>query len=114
MPRAAEGHSGRGDGTAARGIALGVLENVELEECEITVDPGDILVLYTDGVTEATDVDRQPFGEDQLRSVVAAKPDAGAEEVVSAVVEAVRAHTGDAPQSDDIALFVIKRTQGVR
>ena len=108
-------HAGTGEvgDLYARGIALSVLENIELEEREIEVAPGDTLVFYTDGVTEAIDVAGQPFGEERLRSVVAAAPDANADAVVSAVVDAVRAFAGAASQSDDIALFVVKRTRSV-
>jgi len=95
---------------AARGIALSVLEDVDLEEREIDVAPGDVLVFYTDGVTEAMDADGQPFGVERLRQVVAAAADANPDQIVAAVEEAVRAFVGDAPQSDDIALFVVKRS----
>jgi serine phosphatase RsbU (regulator of sigma subunit) len=94
---------------AAHGIALGVLEDIELQEREIDVAPGDLLVFYTDGVTEAMDADGQPFGVERLRQVLAADPDASADQAVSAVVDAVMAFTGDAPQSDDIAIFVVRR-----
>jgi len=94
---------------AARGIALGVLEDIELEECEIDVAPGDLLVLYTDGVTEAMNADGQQFGEERLQATVAATPDASAQQILSALMDAVKAFAGDAPQSDDITVLVIKR-----
>jgi sigma-B regulation protein RsbU (phosphoserine phosphatase) len=94
---------------AARGIALGVLEDIELEEREIDVTPGDILMFYTDGVTEAMDADGQQFGAQRLRQVLAASPGASAPATLTAVEDALRAFTGDTPQSDDIALFVVRR-----
>jgi serine phosphatase RsbU (regulator of sigma subunit) len=94
---------------AARGIALGVLEDAELEERAIDIAPGDILVFYTDGVTEAMDADGQQFGTERLRQVVAANRGATAPQVLAAVEDAVRTFTGDTPQSDDIALFVVRR-----
>jgi serine phosphatase RsbU (regulator of sigma subunit) len=94
---------------AARGIVLGVLYDINLEECEINVAPGDLLVFYTDGVTEAMDADKQVFGEDGLRAAVTAKPKASAQEVLEAIVQAVNTFTGNTPQSDDITLFVVKR-----
>jgi serine phosphatase RsbU (regulator of sigma subunit) len=93
----------------AQGIVLGLLEDIELEEREIDVAPGDVLVFYTDGVTEAMDVVGQQFGEERLRAAVAATPNASAQQVISAVVDAVQAFTGDAPQSDDLTLLVVKR-----
>jgi len=94
---------------AAHGIALGVLEQVELEERVVDVSPGDVLAFYTDGVTEAMDADGQLFGVERLRAAVAADPDASAAEIVSAVERALGAFTDDAPQSDDVALFVVRR-----
>jgi serine phosphatase RsbU (regulator of sigma subunit) len=94
---------------AARGIVLGILEDIELEEREIDVAPGDVLVFHTDGVTEAMDIVGQQFGEERLQAAVAVTPNASAQEIVAAVVYAVRAFTGDAPQSDDLTLLVVKR-----
>ncbi len=101
--------SGEIQEVTAPGIALGVLEDIELEEREIDVAPGDLLVFYTDGVTEAMNTGGQQFDGERLRAAVAANPDASAQQILSAVVDAVRAFTGDAPQSDDLTLFVAKR-----
>jgi sigma-B regulation protein RsbU (phosphoserine phosphatase) len=94
---------------AARGIVMGLFYDIDLEEREISVAPGDLLVFYTDGVTEAMNADKQLFGEDGLRAAVTAKPKASAQEVLDAIVQAVNTFTGNTPQSDDIALFVVKR-----
>jgi len=101
--------SGEIQEVTAPGIVLGVLEDIELEEREIDVAPGDLLVFYTDGVTEAMNTGGQQFDGERLRAAVAANPDASAQQILSAVVDAVRAFTGDAPQSDDLTLFVAKR-----
>jgi len=101
--------SGEIQEVTARGIALGVLEDIELEEREIDVAPGDLLVFYTDGVTEAMNTSGQQFDGERLRAAVTANPDASAQQILSAVVDAVRAFTGDTPQSDDLTLFVAKR-----
>ncbi|MBE9471113.1 MAG: SpoIIE family protein phosphatase [Chloroflexi bacterium] len=101
--------SGEIQEVTARGIALGVLESIELEEREIDVAPGDLLVFYTDGVTEAMNTSGQQFDGERLRAAVTANPDASAQQILSAVVDAVRAFTGDTPQSDDLTLFVAKR-----
>jgi sigma-B regulation protein RsbU (phosphoserine phosphatase) len=98
---------------AARGIALGAIEEAELEERAIDLASGDVLVLYTDGITEAMDADGEPFGVGRLRQVVAAHPQASPEQVVAAVEGAVSDFTGGAPQSDDIALFVVRRRSGL-
>ena len=97
---------------AARGIALGAIEEAELEERAIDVAPGDVLVLYTDGVTEAMDAEGEPFGVERLRQIVAAHPHASPEQIISVLEGAVRDFAGGAPQSDDIALFVVWRRSG--
>ncbi|MEJ2557705.1 MAG: SpoIIE family protein phosphatase [Anaerolineae bacterium] len=94
---------------AARGIVLGVFSDIELEEREIEVAPGDLLVFYTDGITEARGADGQMFDEERLRAAVASNPEASAQQVLQAIIEAVEAFVGDIPQSDDLTLFVIKR-----
>jgi serine phosphatase RsbU (regulator of sigma subunit) len=101
--------SGEVQPLAARGIVLGVFNDIELEEREIEVAPGDMLVFYTDGVTEARGADGQMFDEERLRAAVASNPEASAQQVLQAIVEAVEAFVGDIPQSDDLTLFVIKR-----
>ena len=95
---------------SARGIVLGIFEEVELEEQELEVAPGDVLLFYTDGVTEAINAHDQPFGEARLRAVLAEHAASTAEQVVQAVVGAVKEFVGDTPQSDDLTLFVLKRS----
>jgi len=94
----------------APGIALGIFGDIELEEREIRVAPGDLLVFYTDGVTEARDASRDLFGEERLQAIVAANAGASAQEVLDAILDAVREFTGEAEQSDDLTLFVIRRS----
>lgn len=94
---------------ASGGIVLGAFSDIDLKECEIDVAPGDLLVFYTDGVTEAMDADEQMFGEDRLRAAVKANPRVSAQEVLDAIVQAVNTFTGNTPQADDITLFVVKR-----
>jgi serine phosphatase RsbU (regulator of sigma subunit) len=94
---------------AAQGIVLGSFAPIELEEREIDVAPGDLLVFYTDGVTEAMGPGHEPFGERRLRAAMAHGAQSSAQEVLAAVVEAVNAFTGDLPQWDDSTVLVVKR-----
>ena len=98
-------------GLPSKGIALGVLDEIELENQSVELTHGDLVVFYTDGVTEAMDTDGQPFGQERLKEAVLANSEASAQQVLSAIVEAVGAFTGDAPQSDDLTIFVVKRCQ---
>ncbi len=102
--------SGEFQELAARGIVLGMFENIELEEREIEVIPGDFLIFYTDGVTEAMNAEGKLFGEERLQAAVAdIAPGASAQQVLEAVMDAVNAFTGDTPQSDDFTLLVVKQ-----
>lgn len=98
----------------ARGIVLGVMEEISLEEHTVQLAPGDALIFYTDGVTEAMNAAEELFGEERLYAVLKAHAQAGAPQILQAVVEAVQAFTGSTPQSDDFTLYVVKRLGSVR
>jgi len=93
----------------ADGIVLGAIEAIKLEECAIDMAPGDLVLFYTDGVTEAVDGAGQQFDVERLRAAVAADPTAGAKQVLSGVVQALAEFTGDLPQFDDLTLVAVKR-----
>lgn len=94
---------------AARGIVLGAFEDIELEEQEITMAPGDHIILYTDGVTEAINQAEELFGEERLIKTIEAKAQVSAQEIQEAIVEKVQEFIGDTPQADDLTLFIVKR-----
>jgi serine phosphatase RsbU (regulator of sigma subunit) len=104
-----KGTSGQVRELVAPGIVLGVLDEIDQDEGEIDMAPGDLLILYTDGVTESTDSSLEPFREERLQEVVGALAQASARQVIEAVVNAVKAHTGDVSPFDDITLLVVKR-----
>jgi serine phosphatase RsbU (regulator of sigma subunit) len=91
------------------GIALGVLEQAILGESEITIEPGDMLVCYTDGVTEAINAAEEPFGVPRLIEVVASQRNRDARHVLDSIAEALLAFTDGRPPFDDVTLVVIKR-----
>ena len=88
---------------------MGALDNIELEEQRIDIGPGDSLVLYTDGVTEAINPNEQEFGVNRLRNVVAEKAQANARQIIEGIVDAVNSFSEGAPPFDDLTLVVIKR-----
>ena len=90
------------------GIALGVLEEVSIEEKKIHLHAGDTLLIYTDGVTEAFNEGYEEFGLARLQTVAETHRDEPAEQIVQAVLSAVHEHTGEMAQSDDLTLVVIK------
>jgi serine phosphatase RsbU (regulator of sigma subunit)/CheY-like chemotaxis protein len=95
----------------ATGMALGVMESAHWTQRVIKLFPGDVLLLYTDGVTEAQNPAGDFFGEERLLDVIFRQRGAPAREIQSAVMETVRAFVGDQARQDDIALMVVCRTE---
>jgi phosphoserine phosphatase RsbU/P len=94
--------------TGAKGIALGVIPDVSIDSSTLDLLPGDCIVLYTDGVTEAFNERDEYFGEERLLDFMARHPSGSAEELMTALLEEIRTFAGSAPQSDDITLVVIR------
>jgi len=92
----------------AWGIALGVIDEVDLEPVEVALSPGDVVVLYTDGVTEATNERDEEYGLARLSSLVSESRGLPAKEIINAIVRDVTAFAGSRPQFDDITLMVLK------
>ena len=91
------------------GIALGLVPDFEYEEHSLRLMPGDALILYTDGVTEAMNEDQEEFGVPRLVEVFSASPPIDAEDTTGRVFESVHDFAGDADQSDDITCMVLHR-----
>lgn len=91
------------------GMAMAIFEGIQLEECAIDLAPGDKVVFYTDGVTEAMDAELHEFGAERLRAIVEMHSNSNAATLLNAIVKAVTDYYGDTPQSDDLTLFVIER-----
>jgi sigma-B regulation protein RsbU (phosphoserine phosphatase) len=90
------------------GIPLGLFESAEFEQCRTRLEPGDFLVLYTDGLSEAMDREHCMFGEERLRRTLLDHCHASAEDIAEALEQAVNAFAGAILPSDDIT-FVIAR-----
>ena len=89
------------------GIALGVMPDLRYRNHTVSLAPGDLVVLYTDGVTEAFDDKGNQFGTERLREVFAGTPPKGVREANLAVFQAVEAFAGETPQSDDITCLTL-------
>jgi sigma-B regulation protein RsbU (phosphoserine phosphatase) len=90
------------------GIALGIKEDSCYKKATISLRSEDIIVLYTDGVTEATNIRDELFGEERLQKIILANRGLAAAEITQKILIEVQEFTGDAPQSDDITLLVVK------
>jgi sigma-B regulation protein RsbU (phosphoserine phosphatase) len=92
----------------AQGMLLGYLERVSLEEAEAVLDSGDVLVLYSDGITDAVSQAGDFFGVERLRQTVCRGGGLGAQPLCDRVFEQVDAFQAGAAQHDDMALLVVK------
>ncbi len=90
------------------GMPLGILEGQEWEQNEVVLDEGDTLVLYTDGIIDAENEERNFFGSERLRRSVLRRREQPPEEMQQGILEALRVFVGSAPQFDDITLMVLR------
>jgi phosphoserine phosphatase RsbU/P len=93
----------------AVGIDSGGAFNRVTTDFSFALEPGDCLVFYTDGVTEALDRNGEEFGLEAMKRAVQASAPQGAAAVVNRVAADVRAFIGDQPQNDDITLIAIRK-----
>jgi sigma-B regulation protein RsbU (phosphoserine phosphatase) len=89
--------------------AIGLVDGVDFKEQELDLSTGDTLVLYSDGVSEARIEEGAFFGEDRLLGLVKDVAGGTANSVGSAIITAVDEFIGDARQSDDLSIIVIRR-----
>ena len=102
------------DGTSTQlppigGLALGVAPGFMFPQDTLHLAPNETLVLYTDGVTEAMNAEREEFGVERLQAIFVNNPPTNARQPTKDIFSAVHAFTGETPQSDDITCLTIFR-----
>ncbi|BAE52324.1 SpoIIE family protein phosphatase [Paramagnetospirillum magneticum] len=103
----------RGDGRVdairdVSGVALGVMEDLDYETGHFQLAPGEVVHLYTDGVTEAQDSVDALYDEPRLIAELGRTADTAPEAVIAAVLRSVEAFVGSAPQFDDITMLTLR------
>ena len=105
---------GRTDGTVEQlssgGLPLGIMEGAEYEVGGAHLNPGEVLVIYSDGVSEAVNLKEEEFGTERLSEVIKANLRSSAAGIRDKVESALSAFTETAPANDDITLVIVKRT----
>lgn len=91
------------------GMALGVDDSQQMGQRTVSLESGDSLLMYTDGVTEAMNAREQEFGVERLKGIAQANCRSTAPEIIRAIEREVRGFTGAIPQSDDITVVLAKR-----
>jgi sigma-B regulation protein RsbU (phosphoserine phosphatase) len=92
------------------GIVLSFMENFDFDEGNINLNPHDLLLIYSDGISEAMDHKYEEFGEERLALLVDEHKSKTAQDVINIVINEVKNHAKNRPQMDDMTLVVIKRT----
>jgi len=90
------------------GLILGVMDDYSYQEEKTTLEPGEMILLFTDGITETFNERNEQFEEERLVKVVQESLDLGAKEISQRVLNEVIAFQGNLPQSDDLTLVVVK------
>lgn len=94
---------------ASGGLPLGLLPMAEYEVGSVRLRAGDALVIYSDGVSEANNIEEEEFGFDRLSEVVQTNVGRSASAIRDKVESALSAFTGTAPANDDITLVIVKK-----
>lgn len=94
------------------GLVLGVMDDFPYTEGRLSIEPGAVLLIYSDGVTDAVNAADQAFGTTGVERVLRSLENPSAQEILDAALTAVLAHAGDVPAFDDVTLIVIRRVAG--
>ena len=92
---------------STNGIALGVMPGADFEQATVSCSPGDTIVFYTDGVTEAFNDQSEEFGMDRLLKIFEAPVD-NCRTTIESIFDTVTEFAGDAPQFDDITCLALR------
>lgn len=104
--RASQGECTR---TSVDGVPIGIMEDVEYKQAKVKLYPGDIVMLYTDGITEMRNPEKDEYGLARVRKMLIEHHDMSAEEFTSFLVEDVDRFRNGASQHDDMTMLVLKR-----
>ena len=104
----------RADGKAemmpiSNNFMVGIVEGHDFKSDKIQLNPGDTLVMYTDGVNEATNSSFEEYGEDRMAQLLSSQTSKSCREMIDSQLEDVRRFSGGAEQSDDITIMALKR-----
>ena len=91
------------------GLVLGAKEDVSYIEEEISINPGDRLLIYSDGISEAMNEQMEEFGDEKLLEIVQRYRDYSADALIEKIIAALNLHFGSVPQNDDMTMILLLR-----
>lgn len=90
------------------GLPCGIIEDTSYNEAQVQLRPGDIVVFYTDGITEASNSDEAMFGEERLKNIILKNLQLDSANLIAEVHAELIKFAGNSPQYDDLTLMVLK------
>ena len=94
------------------GIVVSIMEHFPFEEASVQLQPGDTVVVYSDGIPEAMNAEKELFGEERLTELLVKHHGLPAVELIDMIIGTAKAFAGRTPQSDDMTIIVVKRKPG--
>ncbi|NTW02184.1 MAG: serine/threonine-protein phosphatase, partial [Oscillochloris sp.] len=102
--------TGQGIHELAEGtLPIGIMASQEFEVRQTRIEPGEQLIMFSDGITEAMNTSGEPFNDDRLHAVLREGAGLPTQDLVSMVIRQVEAYATGAPQADDMTLMVVSR-----
>jgi sigma-B regulation protein RsbU (phosphoserine phosphatase) len=92
----------------AGGPVVGLMPDCRYEQAEIALAPGDVIVIFTDGISEAMNLSLEEWGEKRLSNIALNAKNACAEDMIARIIEAADAFAAGAPQHDDMTLVILR------
>jgi serine phosphatase RsbU (regulator of sigma subunit) len=108
VPPIVKRKSGELEGLGSANFPVGMFPEAEYQSARVTLDPGEYLVIYTDGVSEAANPRNELFEEVRLRKIMESYTGDSVDGLAESIKEGMRAFTEGAPQSDDITILVVQ------
>jgi sigma-B regulation protein RsbU (phosphoserine phosphatase) len=97
--------------TAIEGVPIGIMEDAVYKQAKVQFNPGDIVVLYTDGITEMRNEHKEEFGIQRVKKLILNNSHLNAEEILDILIHDVETFRGETPPHDDTTALVFKRTK---
>jgi sigma-B regulation protein RsbU (phosphoserine phosphatase) len=96
------------EGLGSANFPVGMFSEAEYQSTRVQIEPGDFLVIYTDGVSEASNNQNELFEESRLRKIMESFTGTTVEQLGDLIREGMKAFTEGAPQSDDVTILVVQ------